>query len=120
MGALAHNDVLLFILDLGKEFGETADYKRNMSQCMVSEKLDSQLKRTFAIKRIGRDIALAHVDDSVHVKGHLLSIGTPVLVAEAIGVLSIILGDKGVIAVGDGLLVGLVLALRVGDLSRRI
>jgi hypothetical protein len=73
---------------------------------------------TFTVEGIGGDIRLADIDDAVDVERDLLGVGAPVLVAEAVGVFAVVLGSEGVVAVGDGLLVGLVLAVGVGDLSR--
>lgn len=52
------------------------------------------------------------------IEGHLLARSTPVVVAEAVYVLAVVLGIEGVIAVGYRLLKDLVLALRICDLSR--
>jgi len=52
----------------------------------------------------------------VDVEGDLLGVGTPVLVAEAVGVLSVVLGVEGVVAVADALVVDLVAAAGVLDL----
>ena len=45
---------------------------------------------------------LGDVNDAVHVEGHLLGRGRPVLVAEAVRVSPVVLGVEGMIAVGDG------------------
>lgn len=45
---------------------------------------------------------LGHVNDAVHVEGHLLGRRRPVLVAEAVRVSSVGLRLEGMIAVGDG------------------
>ena len=50
------------------------------------------------------------------VEGDLLAVGAPVLVAETVHVLAVVLGVEGVVAVGHGLLHGLVLAEGVCDL----
>lgn len=73
---------------------------------------------TFGLDGVGGVFRLADIDDAVDVEGDLLAVGAPVLVAEAVGVFAVKLGGKGVVAVGDGLLVDFVLAGRVGDLSR--
>jgi hypothetical protein len=61
---------------------------------------------------------LAHVDNSVDVEGDLLGVGSPGLVTKAVNIFSIMLGCERVVAVGDTLLVCLVLTSRVGDLSK--
>jgi len=66
--------------------------------------------RTFRLDGIGGHLRLADVNDAVDVERHLLAVGAPVLVAEAVRVLSVSLGGEGVVAVGDGLLVDLVAA----------
>jgi hypothetical protein len=54
------------------------------------------------------------------VEGDFLAVCAPVLVAEAVGVFAVVLGGKGVVAVGDGLLVDFVLARGVCDLSKEV
>lgn len=61
---------------------------------------------------------LAHVDNSVDVEGDLLGVGSPGLVTKTVNIFSIVLGCERVVAVGDTLLVCLVLTSRVGDLSK--
>ena len=73
---------------------------------------------TFTIEGVGGHLMLAHVDNSVDVEGDLLGVGTPSLVSEAVKVFSIVLGCERVVAVGDTLLVCLVLTTRVGDLAK--
>lgn len=51
------------------------------------------------------------------VEGDLLTVGSPMLVAEAVVVLSVGASNNGVVAVGDGFFVDDVLAIRIGDLS---
>lgn len=95
MGALADNDVGLLILDLGEQLGQLLD-------------LDLQ--------RILWAVGFRDIDDTVDVEGDLLAVGTPVLITEAVGVLAVVLGLEGEIAVGDGLFVYFVLGNWVGDL----
>ena len=73
---------------------------------------------TFTIEGVGGHLMLAHVDNSVDVEGDLLGVGSPGLVTKAVNVFSIVLGCERVVAVGDTLLVCLVLTSRVGDLSK--
>jgi len=54
----------------------------------------------------------------VHVEGDFLGRSAPVLVAEAVDVLAVVLGVEREVAVGDGLVVDFVLADWVGDLGR--
>lgn len=72
---------------------------------------------TFAIKRVGGHVGLADVDNAVDVEGNLLCVGAPVLVTEAVEIFPIMLSSEGVVAVGNTLLIGLVLTSRVRDLS---
>ena len=51
------------------------------------------------------------------VEGDLLGVGAPVLIAEAVDVLSVGLRIKGEVPIGDRLLVRLVLAVRIRDLQ---
>lgn len=50
------------------------------------------------------------------VEGDLLGVGAPVLVAEAVAKLAVLLGGEGVVASRDGLFVELVLVHGVEDL----
>lgn len=75
-----------------------------------------RFRHTLALKRIGRNIILADVDNSVDVEGNLLGVGAPALVSKAICVLSVALGGERVVAIGNCLFVGLVLALGIADL----
>lgn len=74
------------------------------------------LKHTLAFQRIRGRVRLGDVDDTVDIEGHLLARGAPVVVAEAVEVLAVVLRVEGVVAVGGGLLIDLVRALRVCDL----
>jgi hypothetical protein len=95
--ALADDNVLLLVLDLGKELGEALD---------------------FGLERVCRDVGLAHVDNAVDVEGDLLAVGAPVLVAEAVHELAVVLGREGVVAVRDGS--GLELVAAVGSRDPKV
>ena len=71
---------------------------------------------TLGFQGVLLEFLLADVDDAVDVEGDLLAVGTPVLVAKAVGVFAVHLGVEAVVAVGDGLFVDLVLANGVDDL----
>lgn len=62
-------------------------------------------------------LGFANIDNTVDVERNLLAVGPPMLVAEAVVVLSVGASDNRVVAVGDGLFVDDVLAIGVGDLS---
>lgn len=64
--------------------------------------------RTLLLERVLRRLVLGHVDDAVHVEADLLCVCAPVLVVEAVGVLSVFGGGEGVVARGDAALVDLV------------
>lgn len=54
------------------------------------------------------------------IEGDFLAVGSPMLVSEAVVVLSVGTSNNGVVAVGDGLFVDDVLAVGIGDLSTRM
>lgn len=56
----------------------------------------------------------------MYVKGHLLAVCAPVLIAEAVCVFAIQVGCEGVVAGRDSALLDLVVVVRVGDLWSRI
>jgi hypothetical protein len=60
---------------------------------------------------------LGDVDNTVHVEGYLLAVRAPVLVAEAVDVLAVVLRVEGVVAVRYVLLEGLILARGIRDLD---
>jgi hypothetical protein len=97
VGAFADDNVGLLILDLGKQLRQLPD-------------LD--------LEGILWAVAFRDIDDTVDIEGNLFAVGTPVLVAEAVGVLAVVLGLEGEVAGRDGLFVDLVLGNRVGDLLR--
>lgn len=72
--------------------------------------------RTLGLQRVLFGLVLRNVYYAVDVERDLLGVGAPVLVAEAIEVLAIMLGVEGVVAVGHVLLEGFVLAHGVRDL----
>ena len=72
---------------------------------------------TLGLERILVGLVLGDVDNSVDIEGDLLAVGAPVLVAEAVHVFAILLGIEGVVAIGNALLEGLVLAIGSRDLD---
>lgn len=96
MGALAHNDVALLVLD-------TLQKIRQLPH--------------LGLKGVLLRIGLRDVDNAVDIERHLLVRRAPVLVAKAVGIFAVVLGVEGEVAVRDGLFVDLVLADRVGDLG---
>lgn len=74
MGALTDDNVALLVLDLAHQLGQF---------------LDLNLERV-----LGR-VGLGDVDDAVDVERDFFAVGAPVLVAEAVGVLAVVLGFKG-------------------------
>lgn len=62
---------------------------------------------TFLLQWILWGFSLWDVDNAVNVEGDLLGVCGPFLVAEAVCVLSVVLGDEGVVACRNGSLVGL-------------
>lgn len=117
VGALADYDVRLLILDLGEDLGKLADY----ITCQPGAKspgigLCRASGHTFRLQRVLGRVRLGNVNDSVDVEGYLLARRAPVLVAEAVDVLAVVLGLKGVVAVRGGLLENFILAVGVGDL----
>ena len=97
VGALAHDNVRLLVLDLGQQVGHFARLS-----------LEGVLGR----------VILRHVHYAVDVERHLLAGRAPVLVAEAVDELAVLVGGKGEVAVGGGLLQGLILARGVCDLQQ--
>jgi hypothetical protein len=53
------------------------------------------------------------------IKRHLFAVGAPVLVTEAVKISAVVSRGEGVVAVGDFLLEGLVLALWIRNLGAR-
>jgi len=82
--ALAANDVALLVLDLRDEL------------CHVSD---------FPFQGILRRFRFGHVDNAVDVEGHLLGVGAPMFVVEAVRVFAVFFGGEGVIAARDTTLV---------------
>lgn len=129
--SLAHNNVSLLIPHLGDSLRKLANYinERSVyssSQITVPEpptmlrsswhKVSSPI-HTFGLQWILRHFGLGHVDDSVDVERHLLRVGGPALVAEAVGVLAIVGRSERVVFVRDGLLVVLAVSQGVFDLD---
>ena len=73
---------------------------------------------TFKIKRVLGQISFADIDNPMDVERDLLGVGTPVLVAKAVGEFAVRLCDEGLVTVGDGSEVDLILPCGVGDLLR--
>lgn len=95
VGALADNDVALLVLNHLEQLGQLAH-------------LD--------LERVLGGVRLGNVDDAVDVERHLLGRRAPVLVAEAVDVLAVVLGLEREVAVGYRLFENLVLPVGVGDL----
>lgn len=66
---------------------------------------------TFFLQRVLRRLTLRHVYYPVHVEAYLLRVRRPVLVAETVCVLAILVRIEGVVAGADGGLVYLIVAL---------
>lgn len=80
--------------------------------------IDGEFPRpTFDLNGLLRHFGFGDVDNSVDVKGDLLGVGGPALVAEAVVVFSIGQGSEGVIIGGDGGLEVLAVALGILDLD---
>ena len=62
-------------------------------------------------------LSLWDVDNAVNIKGDLLGVCGPLLVAEAVCVLSVVLGDEGVVAGRNGSLIGFEASNWVVDLG---
>lgn len=73
-------------------------------------------EHTFLLQRVGWRLALRDVDDAMHVEADFFGICRPMLVAEAVGVLSVLVSVEGVVPGGHGPLVDTVLAGRVLNL----
>lgn len=72
---------------------------------------------TFLLKWILWCLSLWDVDNAVNIEGHLLSVCGPLLVAETVCVLSVVLGDEGVVTSRHGSLVGLEASNWIVDLG---
>lgn len=72
--------------------------------------------RTLFLDGVTGHVALIDVNHTVNVERNLLAVGTPVLVAEAVRVLAILLGCEGVVAGRHGLVVELITVRGVDDL----
>ena len=80
-------------------------------------KLNPSFLPTFCVQGVGRSLALWHIDDSVDVERDLLRGRGPVLVAEAVNVLSVDFGVKRMVAIGHATVVVLVVSVGVLDLN---
>lgn len=96
VSTLAHDDVALLVLN-------------PLQQLRQLPHLD--------LERVLRCVRLRHVHDAVHVERYLLGGCAPVLIPEAVNVLSIVFRIEGEIAVRDRLVVDFILAVRVRDLG---
>lgn len=126
--SLAHNNVSLFIPHLGDSLRKLANYINERSVysfsqitaqkcCEATGTSVSSAIHTFGLQWILRHFGLGHVDDSVDVERHLLRVGGPALVAEAVGVLAIVGRGERVVFVRDGLLVVLAVSQGILDLD---
>lgn len=59
------------------------------------------MHRTFSVQRILGQFRVRHVDDSMHIEGDFLGVGSPALVAEAVDVFTIVQGSESVVVGGN-------------------
>lgn len=114
VGALAHHDVALFVFYLGQEFGELF-YWEGREALGVGAVLEGvfcwkcmSVGLTFALQGVLGCFRLGYVDYAVHVETDFFRVGRPGVVAETVGITSVLWCCEGVVARGNAVLADLV------------
>lgn len=108
VSSLSNDNVSLLVLDLVQEFGKLLDYASLSVSCFAILSCFYPVilsAHTFFLQRILWCLRLRNVNDAVNIERDLFRVGSPVLVAEAVGVSAVLRSDKGVIARRNGLFV---------------